>query len=215
MEQVYQRAHTVVVYLGEPTTKTEEAMRTLGYFVIIHAHDTDAPPWETTPLKQIQDSLRDIIDRSWFYRIWTVQEVTLVRRTTMFSGPYEVSWDSNVHSLKTILFRIKAAVISPEWSTRFGESVDHDWSNLLSILDAQLRQAARREGVTIARTPLDLAYDFRQRVSTDPRDKYYAIFNLVENDSGARLILQPDYTMSLEELHRRFTEEIRRISLAL
>jgi len=218
MDRIYETAQRVVVYLGEPTAKTEDAMRTLEYFTESHADSMDAAPWETTPIEQIQDSLKDIINRSWFYRIWTVQEVTLARRTTMVSGPYEVSWDANVHSLKTILFRIKAAVMSPEWSMSPSERVSvFDWSNLLNILETQLRQAARRENATIARTPLDLAFDFRARQASDPRDKYFAIFNIVEDDNllRERVIIRPDYRMSLEDLHQRFTQEIRRISLTV
>jgi len=217
MDRIYQMAQRVVVYLGEPTARTEEAMRILGYFADTRAHRTDIPPWEVTPIAQVQDSLKDIINRPWFTRIWTVQEVTLARRTTMVSGPYQVSWDANVRSLKTILFRIKSAVISPEWSTSFnGRYSDFDWSNPLNILETQLRQAARREGATLTRTPLDLAFDFRSRKSADPRDKYFAIFSIVENGNlGKRLRLQPDYRMSLDDLHQRFTDEIKRISLSL
>jgi hypothetical protein len=212
MDEVYQTAQNVVVYLGEPTTKTATAMDMLGYFVDTRGDDSVARPWENVPIEKMEDALEDIIRRPWFERMWTVQEATLARRTHLVIGPYEVAWDADVRSLRTILFRIKSAVISPEWSLSSHRSTsDVDWSPLLNILDTQLRQAARREQATISRTPLDLAFDFRKRQCYDPRDRYYAIFSIVENDKGGRLILQPDYTLPVEELHRQFTEEVRRI----
>jgi hypothetical protein len=42
--------------------------------------------------------------------------------------------------------------------------------------------------------------------------KYYAIFDVLENESGGRLSITPDYTVALEELHEKFTSEIRRLS---
>jgi hypothetical protein len=48
----------------------------------------------------------------------------------------------------------KYAVISPYYSLSGGSVSTLDWSTLLSVLEEQLRQAARREGVV-------LAFDFR------------------------------------------------------
>jgi hypothetical protein len=72
-----------------------------------------------------------------------------------------------------------------------------------------MKQAARREGTTLYRNHLDLAFDFRHRKSTNPRDKYYAIFGIIENGQRGPLPLLPDYGISLEKLHRRCTEAIR------
>jgi hypothetical protein len=74
-----------------------------------------------------------------------------------------------------------------------------------------MRQAARREGVTLYRNHLDLAFDFRHRQCLDQRDRYFAIFGIIENDTGGKLSIAPDYTIPLEELHLRFTNEIKRI----
>jgi hypothetical protein len=45
----------------------------------------------------------------------------------------------------------------------------------------------------------------------EPRDKYFAIFGIIENDQGGQLALVPDNSIKLEELHYRFTAQIRRI----
>jgi hypothetical protein len=112
--------------------------------------------------------------------------------------------------MRSIVFRVKTAAVSPYFATAAYIS-KVDWTPLLTILETQMRQAARREGVTIYRNHLDLAFDFRHRKYTEARDKYFAIFEIIENDRGGQIALLPNYSISLEELHHRFTAEIQRI----
>jgi hypothetical protein len=211
MTRIYEKAKSVAVYLGKPTEKTAEAMRALRHFTETR-NESNEPPWSYVPLPEAEDTLRDILKRPWFTRIWTVQEVTLARHTTFVCGDHELSWSGDLRSLRRILFRIKSAAISPYFSVASGHKSNLDWSPLLDILETQMRQAARREGVVLHRNQLDLAYQFRHRECYDPRDKYFAIFNIIENDEGAQLDLAPSYTDSLEHVHRRFTAEMQRIS---
>jgi hypothetical protein len=210
MGQIYETAENVAVYLGQPSERTEEAMRVLRFFTETNATSED-PPWSYTALPELERSLADILTRPWFQRVWTVQEATLARHTTLVCGEHQVSWSGDLQTMRSIVFRIKAAAISPYFSSAPIYTNTPDWSPLLNILETQMRQAARREGVTLCRSQLDLAYDFRLRQSTDLRDKYFAIFGIIENDQGGQLRLLPDYRISLEELHRNFTAEIQRI----
>jgi hypothetical protein len=86
-----------------------------------------------------------------------------------------------------------------------------DWSPFVEVLEIQMRQAARREGIMLRRNHLDLAFDFRHRRCANPRDKYYAIFGIIENDAGGDLTMAPDYSVSLEDVHKQFTAAIQRI----
>lgn len=111
--------------------------------------------------------------------------------------------------MRTIVFSIKAAAISRQFFPVDVVTSTLDWSPLLNVLEMQMRQAARREGVVLVRNQLDLAHDFRHRQPKDPRDKFFAIWNIVENDRGGQLALAPDYSMPLEALHRAFTPHQR------
>lgn len=211
MWDIYGAASDVVVYLGESTARTEEAMHALQYF-LKEATNNDEAPWSYTALPDIEMALSDILTRPWFERIWTVQEVALARHTTLVCGPHSISWSADYRTTKAIVFRIKAAAVSPYFCVQSGYISKLDWDPLLHSLEVQMRQAARREGVTIHRNQLDLAYDFRHRKSSDPRDRYFAIFNIIENDQGGKLELSPDYSISLEELQDRFLAEVQRLS---
>ena len=115
------------------------------------------------------------------------------------------------------IFRIKATVISPAFDWGAQQQSTLDWLPLLDILEAQSRQAARREGATLHRNQLELAFTFRHRKAHDPRDKIFAISNIVEHENDehnkAELrILHADCEETLEEIHSRFEREIKRIA---
>jgi hypothetical protein len=210
MADIYGGADNVAIYLGQSTNQTEEGMQNLQALMDVQKSKED-PPWSNIRLPELESGLADIIARPWFTRIWTVQEVTLARRTTLICGGCQVHWRVDLRTMKAIVFRIKAAIISPFYGLGYGDVSTLDWSPFLDILETQTRQAARREGVVLRRNQLDLAYDFRLRKSTDSRDKYYAIFGIIENDQGGQLSFDPDYSLNLEDVHRQFKAEIQRI----
>lgn len=215
MNQIYQMAERVPVYLGRPSEETKQGMKILRYFMDMN-ETSDRPPWSYTPLSEVERSVADILNRPWFQRVWTVQEATLAQRMTLVCGDHQVSWRTDLQTMRFIVLRIKAAVISPQLLSDAGYrsyTSTLDWTPILNILETQMRQAARREGVTLQRNLLDVAFDFRHRQSVDRRDKYFAMLGIIENDQGGQLALVPDYSITAEELHQKFTDEIQRISL--
>jgi hypothetical protein len=211
MSEIYERADSVIVYLGEATEETREAMRSLEY-LINGTVETGQPPWSYSSLQDTEGVFRDILGRKWFERIWTVQEATLARHTILICGHHKVSWHCNLQTLRSIAFRIKSAAVSPYFSVASGYTSKLDWDPLLDIINNQLNQAARREGVLLHRNQLDLAFQFRGRESTDARDRYFALLRIVENENGGKLEFRPDCTLSLDEVHLQYMKEIQRIS---
>jgi hypothetical protein len=213
MGSIFASAESVPVYLGKPTERTEEAMRVLRHFTEPRSA-TKEPPWSHATLSRTEQALTDVLGRPWFTRIWTVQEATLAQHTTFISGNQSISWKCDLRTMRAIVFRIKSAAISPHFL--LGHEIPTqdsilDWSPLLNILETQMRQAARREGATLCRNQLDLAYDFRSRKCREATDRYFAIANIVENEQGAKLKLSPESGTSLEEVHNRFLQEVKRI----
>ncbi|KAJ4354300.1 uncharacterized protein N0V89_006034 [Didymosphaeria variabile] len=210
MDQIYATADNVVIYLGQVTEHSQQGIEALRSFIDLDV-TLAQPPWLYVPPPQTEKCLADILMRPWFTRIWTVQESVLARYTTLVCGKHQVSWRGDFQTLKSIVFRFKAAAIAPHFGPD-GNPSHLNWTPFLQTLEAQMRQAARREGAMIERTQLDLAFDFRHRRSTDPRDKYFAIFSIVENDRGGTLALASDYSKDVEELHRKFVTEMQRLS---
>lgn len=210
MGDIYQSATSVLVYLGQATEQTETDMQRLESFLQPHIQGKDAP-WSHIAVPDLERSVSNILSRTWFERIWTVQEAVLARHIVLQCGPYRIQWTVDLRTLRGLVFRIKSASISPMYRLSPHSASELDWSPLLNILESQMRQAARREGVVLHRNLLDLAFDFRQRNSCDPRDKYYAILGIIENDKEGSLTFAPDYSLSAERVYDEFRAEIQRI----
>ncbi|RAR07973.1 atp-dependent dna helicase mer3 [Stemphylium lycopersici] len=216
MAQIYEHAEDVIVYLGEPTEETHLGMVMLQAIMDRHEPE-DVPAWKQIPIPVLEKGVADILRRPWFTRMWTVQEATLAHHITMMCGRYRFSWRVELRHVMAAIFRIKATVISPAFDWGAKQQSTLDWLPLLDILEAQSRQAARREGATLHRNQLDLAFTFRHRKAHDPRDKIFAISNIVEheNDEHNKVelrLLHADYEETLEEIHSRFEREIKRIA---
>lgn len=207
MDKIYKTAVNVVVYLGQPTSHTEDGMRALEYFARPNAK---SPPWSHMTSVDVEKGFADILNRSWFTRIWTVQEATLARKVTLKSGCYEMSWTTDLRTIQTTIFRIKSAILSPAFITH--EGIDSlNWTPLLSTIETQMRQAAMRENTALRRNHLDLLYDFKDRRCIDPRDRYFGMFGIIEHEQGGPLNLFPDYTEPLERVHARYIKEIQHL----
>lgn len=209
MSDIYSLADNVAVIMGQDSERSEAGMRYLQCLA-----DPTSPlhiaNWKHCSLDELQDSLSYILKCLWFTRIWTVQEAALARHTTLVYGVHRVSWQVDTDTMRAFVFRIKSMALSPSFRLTENDIYTVDWSSLLKVLETQLRQAARRAGVPVYRDHLDVAYDFRDRKCYDPRDKYYAIFGIIENDAGGRLMVAPDYNMTVEELHERFIQDVWR-----
>jgi hypothetical protein len=210
MGDIYQAATGVLVYLGQPTEQTENDMQHLQSLLRSHVQGEDAP-WSHIAVPELKRSVSNILASHWFERMWTVQEAVLARNTTLQCGPHRISWAGNLQTLRALVFRIKSAVVSPVFNLHERDLSELDWTPLLYILESQMRQAARREGVILHRNLLDVAFDFRHRRSYDLRDRYYAILGIIENDQGGSLYFKVDYSVPVEEVYKRFRAEIQRI----
>jgi hypothetical protein len=210
MGQIYGTADNVTVYLGQPTEHTEEGMLSLRSLMDLHTLG-EGPPWSDIALPKLEKDLADILSRPWFTRVWTIQEAALARNTTLMCGQYYVTWHGDIRTMRAIVFRIKSTVISPLYSLGDGHTSTLDWYPLLSVFEAQMKQAARREGVVLHRTHLDLAYEFRHQQSAYFWDRIYAILGILESDQGAELRFGVDYSRPTEELLSEFAAEVRRI----
>ena len=195
MGMIYGTAKSVVVHLGVPTERTGTDMQHLQSFLQRHVQGGPAP-WSHIAIPDLERSVSNIIGRRWFERIWTVQEAVLARHIVLQCGQYRIQWTADLRTLRALVFRVKSAIVSPLYNLHERAAKELDWMPLLHILESQMRQAARREGVVLQRNLLDVAFDFRHRRCADPRDRYFAILSIVENEQEVSLDFVVDYDLS-------------------
>ncbi|KAH6664129.1 heterokaryon incompatibility protein-domain-containing protein [Halenospora varia] len=89
MAMIYNRAETVVVWLGTEDQDSQQAMNFIKE--LLHLNDFD--PLILDPGSASQwAALLNLMQRPWFNRRWIVQEIALARRATVFCGQESVYW---------------------------------------------------------------------------------------------------------------------------
>lgn len=214
MSTIYHTAAQVVVWLGAERYRSVDDLQALRYFVDCSAVDIEAPWYgprtrdggkDSIVSQEMVKGLQDILQRPWWSRIWTVQEAVLAQQVKLVCGASAVSWQTDVDTLRIIRYKIKSGAISNKW-----RSTDLRFINLgplLEVVEAQLRERAADGLCHLEKDLLDVAYEFRHRLSSDPRDRIYAIMGLAE---GRELLgIRPDYSLSIEEVEEEFGRSIQ------
>lgn len=224
MGDIYRQAKQVTVWLG-PDTNTGSAsigIQALRYFVDCSSVEGEAPWYMNQSTKQFPgrskrfslpvnpspspaQALGEILQRGWWYRVWTVQEAVLARRTKMTCGQSSVYWETDVDTLRHIKYRVKSAVVSRRWTSGGFDSVD--LSPLVEVVEAQLRERASEGKCSSGKDFLDIVYDFRHRISADPRDRFFGMLALAEGRRSGLLEIV-DYSRTVEEVEEDLKRRI-------
>ncbi|KAJ9612338.1 hypothetical protein H2200_003935 [Cladophialophora chaetospira] len=217
MGTIFASAAQVVIWLGEATQHSSFGLQTLQYIAEGKAFE-DNPPWKSKPPEVIQMGLIDVLRRAWFHRIWTVQEAALSScKTVMICGDGSFcEWSADPASVSLFIRGLKFAAVTPDWNENgFAGSRDLglaavDLTGIITLLGQQLQQALKRRGVKAAALEpdlLDIAYEVKDKQSTDPRDRLYAILGLAEIRGADNVHqLRPDYAKSLHQVHEEFRQ---------
>ena len=138
-----------------------------------------------------------------------MQEIGRSHHAILMCGRDCVGWQStNVSAVRWFIRMIKYAEILPQWTQLGLDTVN--MRPLLEMLDFQhANQFSKPWGLCERAAPdlLDLAYSMRDKQCTDPRDKIFGIWGLV--DYLAHLEdFKLDYSMSVKQVY----EEVARVS---
>jgi hypothetical protein len=201
---VYRSASSVLVWLGPSTSKTALGFEILNF--LFGSEDLfTCPPWTGLPAAKIRTALSDVLHSEYFSRMWVVPENALARRLTLQSSAHALSWWAGAETQRAII-RLKFLAISPHWKD-LGLG-DIDFKPLLDTLEHNMMVFRQRSGRTCRSvTFLDLAYDFRCRKATNPRDMLFALRNLAPNDVKKDMVI--DYKKPVDELYADFFESVK------
>ena len=120
--------------------------------------------------------------RPWFKRLWTFQEAILAPDRMIACGSKIRDWDTFLHAIQV--------------SIRCQHSVKFPASSISPILTIQKSINKKPEDLRLS----ELIYDNWGREATDPRDKVYALYGLVQGYQ--KVPLEINYAMSVEHVYR-------------
>jgi hypothetical protein len=135
-----------------------------------------------------REALEDLLSRSWWRRIWTVQELALSQGSAFIWGGCPISIDANILVATIAYFDLLRQRTSEQWDRiymfhyrRFDIRVEYP-TRVLEYFVSQI--ASRCE-------------------ASDPRDVIYGVLGLAhKNDMGIR----PDYSLTVEEVYAKTTK---------
>lgn len=133
-------------------------------------------------------SIRALLQRSWFHRLWVIQEVSSAKRAIVICGSQAISWNALATSLTYLV---------DNDLTKYLDTV----SGLACTSVASIQQIRRRE----TKDPLfTVALDNTYGDCRDPRDKIFALMSISEGRDIFDWEISFDYTLLVEELYKRF-----------
>ena len=219
MKDIYERASLIIVWLGESTTESERFFMEIRTFSR-HFGNKAIPlrigellsetrirkikkEWDATEdfrtFRKLDTLLevpwiQDIFKRSWFHRMWTLQELALARDCLFVCGKNSASWD-RVNQTITWLHTW------PEFRGIQGEI------NMYYLLWRAVNSARTGESGSKYNYTLSEILTFsRQQSSTNPLDKIFglfAVFNIYGLD-----IPDADYSKPVSRVYREATKAI-------
>jgi hypothetical protein len=195
MNGIYREALEVVAWVGEEGDDSNLA------FDAFEALPTDeSTHWNPAIYPKLQNILNEpkyaiAIDmfsqRSWWHRVWTVQESVLPKTLHLVCGYRQISADR--------LFAVNNCYFIHATSCCLGILKDFRLGifNLIAVLN--VTRTTARSGASIER----LLAAYRGRHCTDPRDKVYGLLGIVGSED-AKLIV-PNYSTSVPEVYEQVT----------
>ena len=185
MADVYSLASRVVVWLGPETGDSALAIRTIDE--VGSQLEVDWRSGEITSDLSgeidwpdvVWDAIANLLNRSWFERLWVFQEVRLANTVDVLCGELLVSWETFRRAIRLIDSEAPY-LVSTRVIGRAHELCDYVEHSRLSLADA--------------------LYATRHCVCSDQRDKIYAILSLIWEDHKRGLV--PDYSKTTEEVYQ-------------
>lgn len=106
MSEIYSRASRVLIYLGEWSKRSEEALPNVTKCV------------QTSATREDTTSLVKLAKRPYFKRLWVIQEVARADRASVVCGDLVMHW-------KDLCSALESCGAAPEWIKHFSAPLNH------------------------------------------------------------------------------------------
>ncbi|KAK4164438.1 heterokaryon incompatibility protein-domain-containing protein, partial [Cladorrhinum sp. PSN259] len=179
MPDIYSRATRVLIYLGDPLNEESEGlMRLDNTRATVGSLPTpeEDPELAASVLRSVKKAVSSLCGRRYFSRVWILQEVALARAAIVICGKYEVPWRWFRNHAKSLASDPYFSESPLPKAVTLEPRKHRDKSDLMNLLD-----------------------DARNCHATDPRDKVFAVFGLIQCPTTLGLV--PNYNATVEEVY--------------
>ena len=213
MYQIFCQAKRVIAYLGEEADGSQNVpnfLRQVQAAACKGKCDTEGL-WSAEDLKTLRlppyrdeawTMLQRFVMRSWFVRVWIVQEALAARKLEFLCGEWFLPAPPVIQTLMLAYTHKFACFGTPSsLSDSTAESIARSLDQLAFMVRLGLCSLTDLLGLSPRKWGLlDVLEIARQSSSTDPRDKVFALLNLCSGPTSA--LVQPDYSMDTSEVFK-------------
>jgi hypothetical protein len=199
MQEIYQRASTVIIWLGPSSADSFHAINHIWSLGLSH--------FEHKPDRK---ALLALLSRSYWKRMWIIPEIFLAQNILVCCGKEVFLWDELRETLERHL------MVSNSWNQQCATSYhcgcwNKNWHKEIRRSPG-CRVVRAREQYTIKKSMttsqfvedqfVTLLMNWADQECVDPRDKVYALLGLLPQRSPLQVgALQADYQKSTEVLY--------------
>ncbi|GAW24724.1 hypothetical protein ANO14919_143160 [Xylariales sp. No.14919] len=204
MHHIYRRARATWVWMGPPDEHSSAAMayaasldadKFVGEFSYCqfgsnwsrfaeksYFFDPSSIDVDGGRFRDLAVAIVTFLNRPWFSRVWIQQEASLCRNARVICGPDTVHWD-NIFAL--------AWIMCPRYTETWPDYIQNQLSRTINNIQAvRIIQKARHYHFQDVYGPTKIALSFEGLVinvsryeATDPRDRIYAMGNIIVDSS--------------------------------
>ncbi|RTE68587.1 hypothetical protein BHE90_017035 [Fusarium euwallaceae] len=203
MRQIYKEAKKVIVWLGPQADNSDLALDLLQKLSSIRQKHFDFAPYGVILRENLSKAglpdvfepawaaVNSLLGRSWFSRVWVIQEVAVSKDSSIRCGGREIAWDVMANGLR--------AVHEAQLMTLLGEGYNH-----VARLQAFRERIAAGHELPLAH----LLVSAHNCLATDPRDKIFALLG-IGSDAGrvgetTKTLVTPNYKKPVAEVFTEF-----------
>ena len=194
MDVIYRQASNVVVWLGHGSAWEISGLKNVDRFMEgLHKGDNNDLTWGLD-CACLYYALASVARRSWFRRVWIIQELVLARNLTFFLSNHSISYD-DLYRVTDMAARTSACI---GYARRLEEVLGfHELANLLGY-----RKHFQNGGIWTIEEWLTAV---RGHSASDDRDYVYAGLSLLSERDRARVAV--DYSCPREDVFRTLTQD--------
>lgn len=207
MGSIYQQCTCCVIWLGEEDSATKDALEFIKWMAS-DKHMLEWPCFEKIPnatlniylpdglgeLFEDEDDLESplalklFMERPWWFRTWTVQEIVLPKEVQILCGKYEVSWEEIVKASSAVT-KHWMACCTAQYSGlgQFQGSIFASFADYVGTIENLRNRFKEHQENDLIR----LLADFRSRLASCSHDKIYGLLGLASQRVRAGIV--PNY----------------------
>ena len=192
MHEIYSLADKVVVWLGEATELSDVAIDLIQNAAAVYRKENGIELNEVfklgdtveklegrTPQLSVEDAQRSIImlfQRTWWSRVWVIQEVVFSRSCTVMCGSRQPGWQDFVDSFDLIALVLRKTIACGISGLPLGMSFIRQIEQLRIVLR---ESSSSKTPPAHEKRLLQFLIAFRNLEATDPRDHIYAGLSMI------------------------------------